>query len=257
MNEALIGHTGFVGSNLARQHDFDMFFNSKNYLDMRGQSFDTIVCAGVSAVKWKANKEPEKDRAGIQALQEVLDTVSANRFVLISTIDVYPVMAGADESFDVLSLPNHAYGTNRFAFERFCQEKFPGCEIIRLPGLFGEGLKKNVIFDLLNDNCLEMINPACSFQYYDLSRLWTDIEIASRAGVKLVNLFTEPIRTVDIIDRFFPGKPVGQSAGAEMHYDLKTRHANLWNRNDGYIDDRDGVLEAMGKMIESYQGIAS
>lgn len=256
MNEALIGYTGFVGGNLARQHGFDAFFNSKNFRDMTGRRFDLVVCAGVSAVKWKANKDPENDKAGIQALQDVLATVTAKRFILISTIDVYPVCENADESYDCGAIENHAYGANRLALEKFCREKFPQCLVVRLPGLFGPGLRKNVVFDLLNDNCLEMINPACSFQYYDLSGLWKDIEKVHAASLGLVNLFTEPVKTLDIIERFFPGKAVGQKAGPELHYDLRTRYADIWNRSDGYVAGKDAVMESLAKFIASYEGEA-
>ena len=71
-----------------------------------------------------ANENPDEDRAKILALHDVLTTVRAKQFVLISTIDVYPVSCGADETFDCHSLPNHAYGTNRLAFEDFCRERF-------------------------------------------------------------------------------------------------------------------------------------
>lgn len=257
MSRALIGHTGFVGGNVASQTEFDAFFNSENFHDMAGQSFEQIVCAGVSAVKWMANKEPEKDRMGIRALEEVLATVSADRFTLISTIDVYPIFEGADESYDCGSRDNHAYGTHRLAFERFCRERFSDCLAVRLPGLFGPGLKKNVLFDLLNDNCLDMINPACSIQYYDLSGLWSDIERARSHGLDLINLFPAPITTQDILDRFFPEKEVGQAPGGEVHYDLRTRHAHLWGASDGYIAGKGEVMDAMGRFIESYERATS
>ena len=44
---ALIGHTGFVGSNLDRQLAVTDRYNSRNVGEMRGQSYDEIVCAGV------------------------------------------------------------------------------------------------------------------------------------------------------------------------------------------------------------------
>ena len=35
---ALIGYTGFVGSNLVRQHSFDAMFNSQNIDSISGRS---------------------------------------------------------------------------------------------------------------------------------------------------------------------------------------------------------------------------
>src|SRR5581483_3428399 len=40
MPDALIGHTGFVGGNLAAQHPFHTWFNSKNIEAIRGHRFE-------------------------------------------------------------------------------------------------------------------------------------------------------------------------------------------------------------------------
>jgi len=249
----LIGFTGFVGSNLCSQRSYDTLINSKNFQELRNRSFDRIVCAGVSAVKWKANKAPEEDWEKIAALIDVLKTVQAKKFVLISTIDVYAELQGMDESFDCHSRSNHAYGTNRLRFEDFCREHFPDCMIVRLPGLFGNGLKKNVIYDLLHDNCLEMINPRSSFQYYFLDRLSDDIDLCEKAGLKQVNFFTEPVGTQEIIDSFFPGKKVGDAPVPEGHYNLKTAYSSVFGKNNGYIYDRAEILSQMKTFIEREQ----
>lgn len=248
---ALIGHSGFVGSNLRAQRPFDVYYNSGNFRDMAGEQFEQVVCAGISAVKWQANKEPQRDRQQIQALQSVLEQVQCQRFVLISTIDVYPVIQGQDESYNCHQMENHAYGSHRLEFEDFCADQFEDCHIIRLPALFGPGLKKNVIYDLLHDNCLAAINPASSFQYYDLGNLARDIEVAISSDLPLVNFFTEPVPTSAILQQFFANKKVGQDAAAESHYDLQTSHAKLWNKAGRYLYNKDEVLEQMSAYIHS------
>jgi hypothetical protein len=253
MRTALIGYTGFVGSNLSKQYNFTDFYNSKNFHEMEGQEYGLVVCAGVSAVKWMANKEPEKDLASIKTLENVLTTIKVKQFILISTIDVYAVTQGKDEGFDCASIQNHAYGTHRLAFESFCTERFDDCTIVRLPGLFGYGLKKNVIYDLLNDNCLEMINTNSSYQYYYLKYLWKDIQNAVENNIKLINLFTEPVPTQDIFSTFFPEKKIGQEAVPEGHYDLRTKHAGNWNNSEKYIYTKNEMMQQLSEFIESYK----
>ncbi|NOQ16259.1 MAG: hypothetical protein GQ581_04300 [Methyloprofundus sp.] len=252
MRTALIGYTGFVGSNLKKQYKFTDFYNSKNFQEMQGQEFDLVVCAGVSAVKWMANKEPETDLANIKALEEVLATVKAKQFILVSTIDVYPVTLGKDEDFDCTSIENHAYGAHRLNFEAFCDNHFSNCIIVRLPGLFGNGLKKNIIFDLLNDNCLEMINTKSSFQYYYLKYLWQDIQKAVKNNIKVINLFTEPVPTNDIVTNFYPSKVIGEDAAPEGHYDLYSKYAHLWSNTGNYIYTKNEVLQQLAEFIEEY-----
>jgi hypothetical protein len=129
--------------------------------------------------------------------------------------------------------------------------------VIRLPALFGPGLKKNALFDLMNDNCLDVINPESSFQWYDLTRLWSDITIAERNELRLVNLVTEPVAMRDILNRYFPGKVVGSRSGPVASYDLRTRYAKCFDADDGYIMDRTAVLDRIGQFVASAQGVQS
>ncbi|MDD3182579.1 MAG: NAD(P)-dependent oxidoreductase [Alphaproteobacteria bacterium] len=243
--KGLIGHTGFVGGTLLRSGQYEALFNSKNFKEMRTLHFDEIVCAGVSAVKWKANKEPEADQAAIAELQNVLSEVTADRFILISTIDVYPTLTAMDERSDLTSLDNHAYGKHRLSFESFCTAHFPKCHVVRLPGLFGEGLKKNMLYDLVHDNCLDVINPRSSFQFYDLSLLEDDIRTLVRHDIRLANLFPEPVLSADILERYFPGKNVGAKAGLEIHYNLKTVYGDLWKSGGPYRMNRNDVFKRL------------
>jgi hypothetical protein len=251
MKDALIGYTGFVGSNIQAQYQFDSLYNSKNFNSMADKSFDFVICAGISAVKWLANKNPQEDIDNIKKLQNILSTIHTKKFILISTIDVYPTTQSQDETFNCYGLDNHAYGVHRLEFENFCKKQFAECFIIRLPAIFGNGIKKNIIYDLLHDNCLEMINIRSSFQYYDLSNIWADIQKTILADIRLINFFTEPIITQDIINTFFPNIKVGSKAIDELHYDLHSIHAKLWG-NLNYLYTKDKVIEQIGNFIEQY-----
>src|SRR5947209_1521880 len=101
MASALIGHTGFVGGNLARQRRFDEFYNSRNVEQIAGRAFDLVVCSGAPAEKWRANQNPEADRVCLDRLWSALRLVSARKVILISTIDVYAAPVGVDEADDV------------------------------------------------------------------------------------------------------------------------------------------------------------
>ncbi|MEQ1652803.1 MAG: NAD(P)-dependent oxidoreductase, partial [Hyphomicrobium sp.] len=94
---ALIGATGFVGSYLRDTGGYTHFYNSTNIAEIQHEHFDVIVCAGTSAVKWRANAEPEQDRAGIRKLMAALATVKADQFFLISTVDVFLHPHAVDE----------------------------------------------------------------------------------------------------------------------------------------------------------------
>lgn len=149
-NSALIGHTGFVGTTLSQTRKFTDHYNSSNITDVGGRRFDLLVCAGAPASMWAANQDPAADVANLTALSDVLETVDVKRFVLISTIAVLDDPGAGYDERGAAYEGVKAYGRNRRAFEERLQACFPDIHILRLPALFGKGLKKNFIFDILN-----------------------------------------------------------------------------------------------------------
>ncbi|RYF49093.1 MAG: pyridine nucleotide transhydrogenase, partial [Cytophagaceae bacterium] len=152
MADALVGYSGFVGSTLLRQRQFDALFRSTNIGDIAGKAFKTVYCAGAPAQKWLANKNPIDDLANIEALIRCLDKVEADEFVLISTVDVFASPVSVDED----TVPNkeglHAYGRHRLMLEEYVKSRSSRNLIVRLPGLVGPGLKKNIIYDYAHGN---------------------------------------------------------------------------------------------------------
>ena len=246
---ALVGFTGFVGSNLARRASFSHLYNSLNFRQMRSEQFDTIVCAGVSAAKWKANLDPESDWTEISALVSELATTRARRFILISTVDVYPdVSLPLDEAAD-LGGEHHAYGTHRLRLEQFVAATFESFSIVRLPALFGPGLKKNALFDLMHAHEIHRINPNGVFQWYPIGRLIDDLAIVDRHGLQRVNLVTEPIPLRSIWRKFFPQHDIPGIAAPGAQYRLRSKFADLFGGRDGYVMNADEVLSSLGAFV--------
>lgn len=146
----LIGHTGFVGGALLRQTGFDACYNSATIAAIAGEAFGTLVCAAAPGSMLEANRAPDRDKAQIDALIARLDKVEAERFVLISSIAVLADFAGGDDEGTTAFQHELAYGRHRRALEAFVEQRFPDHLIVRLPALFGAGLRKNFLFDLMN-----------------------------------------------------------------------------------------------------------
>jgi nucleoside-diphosphate-sugar epimerase len=254
---ALIGHSGFVGGNLLACRSYDALFRSTDIASIRGREFEHVVCAGIQAMKWWANLHPEEDLAGIDRLLDALSDVKVDRFTLISTIDVYPSPRGVDEDTPIKTAGHHAYGLHRLYAEQRIAEMFPRTLVLRLPGLFGPGLKKNVIYDLIHANNLHQVHPGGVFQYYDLRRLADDIDKAWSLGCSTLNISSGPLGTSEIRDRFFPGKALGGTGTAPSGYDMRSKHAAAWAESAGYLYSKEQVLSDLGDWLACERVAAS
>lgn len=252
--DALIGHTGFVGGNLARAHTFEAKFNSSNIEEARGHSFNLLVCSGVRAEKWIANREGEKDLQAMQKLLDVLASVEVRIPVLISTTDVYGDTRGRTELDPADEAGAQPYGRNRAYFERVFQEKFPNALVLRLPGLFGPGLKKNVIHDLINDHEVEKINTDGIHQYYDVRWLWKDIVRSLSLGIRKLNICSPPIQVEELCAAVF-GLRLQQPGPGAPAYDMRSMHAQEWGRSDGYLYGKKEVLKAMKEFVTEQRAL--
>lgn len=251
MKNCLIGFSGFVGSTLLKQASFDSLFRSTNIGEIEGQSFDTVVCAGAPAQKWIANREPEADRQKIDSLITYLKTIQCKTFILISTVDVFKNPIGVDECTPIDESGLHAYGAHRCLLEKFVESCFANHLIVRLPGLVGPGLRKNVIFDFLNDNNLHAIDSRGIFQFYPMVNLWYDIQAALNAGLKLVHLTTEPISVADVSKQGF-GKYFGNTlTNKPAAYDMRTRYAEVFGASGHYQYSSREVIQAVRAYAQS------
>jgi dTDP-4-dehydrorhamnose reductase len=246
MKAALIGSTGFVGGNLLREYPFAACYHSANIETIRGGHFDLVVCAGAPAAKWKANQDPAADRAGVGRLMTALERVRTERFVLISTVDVYGRVDGVDE--DCPPTGATPYGRHRLELEHFVVHHFHSL-IVRLPALFGSGLKKNAIYDLLHNNQIDKIDSRAVFQFYNVRRLWRDIRLAAGAGLSLVHLATQPVSTAEVARSAFGLDWSNPLLATPPAYDLRTRHAALYGGANGYIRNKNHVLTDLAEFV--------
>ena len=250
MNSAIVGYSGFVGSNLVSSHEFTDKYKSSNIADIQGKHYDLVVFAAAKAEKWRINQDPASDLQHISQLEDVLRSFSTDQLVLISTVDVYANPIDVDERTVVKVDGLHAYGRHRYRLEQFALQQHPSVLVMRLPGLFGRGIKKNVIFDLLNENNLSAIHRAGRFQYYALQHLWSDIQTALAHRLNLLNVATEPIRTDEVAKACFgtdfSNEPPESTPGS---YDMRSVHANLFGGNDGYLYSKKQVLAELRDFV--------
>jgi hypothetical protein len=226
---ALIGYSGFVGGVLKEKIKGELY-NSSNIELIKKKNFDNVYCAGVSGTKWIANKNPKEDISKINILIDCVRHVKCNKFILISTISVYD---------------NEHYGINRKNLEETLFEIFGDkLLIIRLPAIYGKGIKKNLLFDMLNNKIDLNINLLDTYQWYDITDLTKDIKKFLKNKYKIVELFPEPISNEILISLF--------NKNFKSYKENTTSYVQNIIPVDGYFYTKNKVIKKLKKFIDGY-----
>ena len=301
---ALVGYTGFVGSNIYAAGDFDAVYNSKNIEKAYGTEPDLLIYAGLRAEKYLANNAPEKDMELIYQAEKNIMRIDPKKLVLISTIDVFKNPRNVDENSMIDTDNLHPYGYNRYQLEIWVRENYPDALIIRLPGLFGQNIKKNFIYDYINVipfmlkeekfrelvekdselaeyyelqengfykvnvpenkkeelkakfkalgfSALNFTDSRSVYQFYNLGRLWSDIQIALDKGIKLWHPATEPVSAGEVFKHLTGTDFVNELKGIPANYDYRTIYAKEFGGTDKYICDKKQVLDEIKGFIQN------
>lgn len=245
----IIGNTGLVGKTLSDKLKFDYYFNTINintFNDIANDG-DELFLSCLPATKWLVNKNVSNDIHNILSIINIISKKKYSRIVLISTIDVYnnsPFVSNEDYNINVGSLN---YGNNRYIFELLIKElvNTDDLKIFRLPALFNKYIKKNILFDLINNNNVNDINRDSSFQWYNLDNIVDDINYYSNKYPNeiIFNLFTEPLESIEIIN-LFPKLINKTSIKDRIVYNYTTKY-----NSTGYIKTKEEVLEEIKKFI--------
>ena len=301
---ALIGYTGFVGSNICDMagNQIQALYNSKNIEDAYGTNPDLLIYAGMRAEKYLANNAPEKDMDLILQAEKNISQIRPEKLVLISTIDVFKAPRNVDETSKIDTDGLHAYGYNRYQLELWVREKYPDALIIRLPALLGKNIKKNFIYDYMNvipsmlkaekfnelaadypelreyyhlqDNgfykvhaadkdkeylkdlfkkagfsALNFTDSRSIYQFYNLSRLWGDIQTALEAGITLWHPATEPVSAGEIYKYLTGERFINELGGIPAYYDYRTVYDRIFAGSHGYIASKKQILKEIHEFI--------
>jgi nucleoside-diphosphate-sugar epimerase len=243
---AIIGHTGFVGSNLIKYIDFEFKFNSKNINDIVNHKYDLLICSAPSATKWIINKNPDEDIENINKIFDLLKKTSFEKIILLSSIDVYgyETSKNLNENNYVDNKNNHNYGINRIYFENLITNTFEKSKVIRLPGLFGDGLKKNILFDIKNKNIKyleENVNRNSSFQWYPIKNLYKDLIKVNKFNNQIINIATETIYNYEIEELI--NQKIFNSRSNIQNYNIKSLFFDSDLRKEEILIEIKGYLD--------------
>lgn len=153
----VLGGSGFVGAAFVRHCEerslkFEII-NKKNYDSFRRRKCDTLINCNGNSVKHFADREEFSDfEASVTSVKRSLCDFTFDRYVLISSGEVYPDVSQPTQTREsqILDLNKQTnYGFHKFLAEQCVRRSAANWLIFRLGGCVGPGLKKNPIYDIL------------------------------------------------------------------------------------------------------------
>ncbi len=201
----ILGGEGFVGSAYVRLFErlglTHRAVTRANYAELAKAPCAVFINANGNSRKFLADREPSAEfEASVVSVQRSLQDFRFERYVFLSSGDVYPTQADpADtlegQAIDVRRLSR--YGLHKHLAEQLVRSVHPGALVMRMGGFVGPGLKKNPIFDLAHD--LDVwLTPDSALQYihtdtaarlvWSLCELGVENEVINLGGLGVVRL---------------------------------------------------------------------
>jgi nucleoside-diphosphate-sugar epimerase len=168
----IIGGNGFVGSAFVR-----FFIRKKinyqiidryNYASFYDKPCNILINANGNSKKYIAERDPllEFDSSTRSVLTS-LTSFNFKHYIYLSSGDVYPEQetpAKTDENLLIDVTRQSRFGLNKYLAEQLVKKYADKWLIIRMGGFVGNGLKKNAIYDILNNSEI-WISPESELQF--------------------------------------------------------------------------------------------
>lgn len=221
---ALIGSNGTIGRSLLDQMSFDALFNSDNLEKIADHDWEMVVCSAPSGNRLKINQGQTQDFQDCKDLVKTLSKCKIDKLILISSVDA-------------VTAPDTEYGRNRAWLEQELKQ-IHKTYVLRLSSLIGSQIKKNVLFDLKHGVWLDYLERDAQLQWCILNDLSQHINQCLAGHPGSINIVSEPINNIEIINKFFPHIKAGCSSSS-IRYNQQP-----------YIYTKQQILNAMEEYLK-------
>lgn len=155
----IVGGEGFIGSAFVRElKERNIEYcsiNRENFDRYIGTSCDLLINANGNSKKYLAEQNPLLDfNLSVNSVLETLVGFKYKKYVFLSSGDVYPDQSTPDvtkEDQDIDTLKQSRYGFHKYIAENLVKKYAENWLIFRMGGFVGDGLKKNAVYDILNN----------------------------------------------------------------------------------------------------------
>lgn len=227
----LVGGEGFVGSAFARlltavREPFQIVTRS-NFEEFEGASCDVLINANGNSKKFLADRDPSWEfDASVFSVVKSLNTIKVGTYVHLSTGDVYPTQRTPQETREDLALDvarMSRYGLHKYVAETMVRGSHKNWLIFRMGGFVGPGLKKNAIYDMLNDAPV-WLHPESELQFISTDSaariIWSIVARGTRN--EIINLGANGVASIGEIYKRIGSRSVFQADAPRVRFELST-----------------------------------
>lgn len=108
------------------------------------------------------------------------------------------------------------------------------------------------IFINIGFTALNFTDSRGVFQFYNLSNLWSHIQIALEKDLHKLNLATEPVSIQEVYEFIQKEKFINEISASIPFYNYKTKYAELFQGKNGYIFNKEEILKDIKRFVEGY-----
>lgn len=169
----VFGGQGFIGSAFCRylksKNIKYISLNRKNYKNFFNTKCDIFINCNGNSVKWLSEKNYKDDfHKNVISTYNTLKNYNFKKYILISSGEVYNKNLKIKKEISKIYLNNLSnYGLNKIISEQIVTRICNNYLIFRMGGFVGSGLKKNIIYDLVNKKKI-WSSPQSIFQFIDV-----------------------------------------------------------------------------------------
>jgi hypothetical protein len=104
-------------------------------------------------------------------------------------------------------------------------------------------------FRALGFSAVNFTDSRSIYQFYNLGRLWQDIQTALSSGITLWHPATEPISAGGLYEYLTGEKFINELGGTPADYDYKTIYDHVFDGKNGYISDRQTICREIKAFV--------
>lgn len=227
----ILGANGYIGSSYVRLAESlnipCQAITRANYDQFIGKSCDVLINANGNSKKFLADRDPKWEfDASVRSVVHSVEDFPSDLYIYLSSGDVYPDQStpAVSREDQILAVDKQSkYGFHKHLAEQVVRSTRPRHLIMRMGGFVGPGMKKNAIFDLLQNSPV-WVSADSELQFISTDAaariVWSVVELGHYG--ETVNLGATGVVKISDLHSRINSKSVFQPNAQTVRFEIST-----------------------------------